>query len=222
MKTTAVSFFLIIILSVFLSPSAARSSESMGGKAFTAKGCGSCHSVERPSGKLSRAAVLAKKGPDLWYAGSKFREGFLERWLANPLPIRPLAYNSLEKKNSADHPRLEAGMAKSVASYLMSLKAEGLVPEAGIRPGVNVRGRISFIKKFACYGCHLVNVRGSLAGGLSGPSLEGTRDRLNPQWVYAYLRNQRAFTPVSRMPVYEGLATEAQMKALASYVSALK
>jgi len=85
-----------------------------------------------------------------------------------------------------------------------------------------VRGRIVFIKKFACYGCHLVKVRGTLAGGLSGPSFEGTRHRLNPDWIYAFLTNQRAFEPVGRMPVFSGLATDAQMRALAAYVAGLE
>lgn len=217
-------FFLFILFMVFSFSFAppARASESAGSKIFTAKGCGACHNVIRPEKALSRSDVLAKKGPDLWYAGSKFKEGFLASWLADPQPIRPLSYNSLTEKNSGGHPRLEAVKAESVASYLMSLRAETLVSPVGIRPGVNVRGRIVFIKKFACYGCHLVNVRGSTAGGLSGPSLVGTRERLNPQWLYALLTNQDAFTPVSRMPIYEGLATEAEMKALAAYTAGLK
>jgi len=109
-----------------------------------------------------------------------------------------------------------------VAMWLMTLKADELVRPAGILPAVNVRGRIVFIKKFACYGCHQVSVRGTLAGGLSGPSFAGVSKRLNPDWIYAFLTNPRAFAPVSRMPVYAGLAKKTEMKALASYVAGLK
>jgi len=146
----------------------------------------------------------------------------LPRWLADPQPIRPLAYNSLTKKNETGHPRLGKSEAEAVASWLMTLRANDLVRPVGVRPAVNVRGRIVFIKKFACYGCHLVKVRGTLAGGLSGPSFEGVKNRLNPEWIYAFLTNQRAFAPVSRMPVYKGLASASEMKALASYTAGLE
>ncbi len=221
-RLVLLSVFILTVVFSFLLSSAARAVESAGSKTFISRGCGSCHRTARPAGPVTRSSELAKKGPDLWYAGSKFREGFLASWLVNPTPIRPLAYNSLEEKNPADHPRLDVKTAASVASYLMDLKAADLMSSVEIRPGVNVRGRILFIKKFACYGCHLVNVRGNKAGGLSGPSLEGTVRRLNPQWIYSLLINQGAFTPVSRMPIYEGLAREAEIKALASYVAGLK
>jgi len=216
-------FFLLaaFIALCFLPLSPARGSGMAGRRIFMDAGCARCHRVTRP-GSLTRADFLAQKGPDLWYAGSKFKEAFLSSWLTAPRPIRPLAYNSLVKKNKADHPRLSASKAKAVALWLMTLKADDLIRPVGIRPGVNVRGRIVFIKKFACYGCHLVAVRGALAGGLSGPSFEGVRERLNPEWIYAFLTNPRAFLPVSRMPVYAGLAKKSEMKALASYVAGLK
>ncbi len=193
-----------------------------GGEIFRSRGCGACHSLKRRGTALTRRAFLAEKGPALWYAGSKFREGWLGKWLASPRPIRPLAYNSLKKKNTGRHPRLAPGEAAAVASYLMGLKAPDLVRPVGIRPGVNVRGRVVFIKRFACYGCHLVKVRRTIAGGLSGPSLVGARERLNPEWIYAFLTNQRAFEPVGRMPVYAGLTSDSKMKALAAYVAGLE
>ncbi|MFQ5353790.1 MAG: c-type cytochrome [Thermodesulfobacteriota bacterium] len=223
MKPTLLFFLsLALMLSSFCLASPARASGAAGSRAFVSRGCVKCHSVERPREALTREGELSKKGPDLWYAGSKFKDGFLASWLAAPAPIRPLAYNSLEEKNKGDHPALEAAEARAVASYLMGLKATDLVAPVGIRPAANVRGRVVFSKKFACYGCHLVGVRDESVGGLSGPSLEHTRERLNPDWIYALLTSQSAFAPVSRMPVYKGLASDADMKALASYVAAFE
>ncbi len=209
----------LVLLALALPVGAAAPS---GQKIFRQRGCTRCHATKKPSTTPTRRAFLAKKGPDLWYAGSKYRKGWISGWLRDPRPIRPLAFNSLTKKNPADHPRLAPKEAVAVEAYLMGLKAPDLVRPVGIMPGVNVRGRIVFIKKFACYGCHLVKVRGTLAGGLSGPSFEGTRHRLNPDWIYAFLTNQRAFEPVGRMPVFSGLATDAQMRALAAYVAGLE
>ncbi len=215
-------FFFSAILLALPTLAVAGGHDSPGRKVFMRRGCAQCHETKRPATPPTREAFFAKKGPDLWYAGSKFREGWLSNWLVDPRPIRPLAYNSLEEKNRADHPRLSLSEAREVEAYLMGLRADGLVQPVGIRGGVNVRGRIVFIKKFACYGCHLVRVRGNLAGGLSGPSLVGAHKRLNPDWIYAFLTRQRSFEPVGRMPVYEGLAGDRDMKALAAYVAGLE
>ncbi|MFQ5427466.1 MAG: c-type cytochrome [Thermodesulfobacteriota bacterium] len=222
MKPTLFLLLLALILSSLTVTSTAETSADGGARAFVSRECAACHRVARPEAALTRSAFLAQKGPDLWYAGSKFKEGFLASWLAEPAPIRPLEYNSLTEKNRAEHPRLKAAEARAVASYLMGLKATDLVAPVGIRPGANVRGRVVFSKKFSCYGCHLVGVRDGSVGGLSGPSLEHTRDRLNPDWIYALLTNQRAFLPVSRMPLYDGLASDSDMKAMASYVAAFE
>jgi cytochrome c1 len=60
-----------------------------------------------------------------------------------------------------------------------------------------------------------------MAGGLSGPSFVAASERLNPDWVYAYLKNPKAFKPVKMMPVYSGILNEAEMKELASYIGSL-
>src|SRR3989304_6454029 len=70
-----------------------------GKKAFEAGKCASCHQIAGPASEKSIKDQLSKKGPELWYSGSKFRAGFLEKWLANPLPIRPPVYNFLTQRN---------------------------------------------------------------------------------------------------------------------------
>lgn len=191
-----------------------------GKKVFDANKCAGCHQVEGPAREKTIKDQMAKKGPELWYAGSKFKAGFLEKWLAAPQPIRPLAYNSLTEKNRGDHPRLSPKDASEAASYLMSLKSAEVKP-LGIPAAESPRGRITFLKKQSCYGCHSMRVRGKMAGGLSGPSFVAASERLNPDWVYAYLKNPKAFKPVKMMPVYSGILNEAEMKELASYVGSL-
>jgi mono/diheme cytochrome c family protein len=191
-----------------------------GKKAFVANKCAGCHQVEGPAREKTIKDQMGKKGPELWYAGSKFKAGFLEKWLAAPQPVRPLAYNSLTEKNRGDHPRLSPKDASEVASYLMSLKSAEVKP-LGIPAAESPRGRITFLKKQSCYGCHSMRVRGKMAGGLSGPSFVAASERLNPDWVYAYLKNPKAFKPVKMMPVYSGILNEAEMKELASYIGSL-
>lgn len=191
-----------------------------GKKAFFANNCASCHQVEGPATEKTIKDQLSKKGPELWYAGSKFKDGFLAKWLADPRPIRPFVYNSITEKNRGEHPRLSQRDALDVAAFLMGLKSQDVAP-LGAPAADNPRGRIIFVKKQSCYGCHSVMVRGKMTGGLTGPALAGASVRLNPDWVYSYLRNPKAFKPVKMMPVYSGILNEAELKALASYVSSL-
>lgn len=191
-----------------------------GKKAFEANKCSGCHQVQGPAKEKTIKDQMAKKGPELWYAGSKFKAGFLEKWLVNPQPIRPLAYNSITEKNRGDHPRLTQKDAVDVTAYLMSLTSSEVKP-IGIPAADSPKGRILFIKKQSCYGCHIVMVRGKVAGGLSGPSFAGASTRLNPDWIYAYLKNPKVFKPVKMMPVYSGILNDAEMKELASYVGSL-
>jgi len=191
-----------------------------GRKIFDEKKCGSCHQATGPAREKTIKDQLAKKGPELWYAGSKFRPGFLKDWLANPKPIRPLQYNSITKKNTGGHARLSAAEATDVAAYLMSLTSNEVRP-SGIQPGDNPRGKRVFITKAACYGCHQLNSRDKVVGGLSGPSFVGASARLNVDWVYAYLTNPQVFKPVKDMPSYAGIIDERDMADLAAYVADL-
>lgn len=191
-----------------------------GKKLFDAKKCAGCHQIQGPAKEKTIKDQLAKKGPELWYAGSKFKQEFLVKWLASPLPIRPLEYNSLTKKNPNNHPKLSGKEASDVADFLMSLKSSDVKP-TGIQPSDNPKGRALFIKKQSCYGCHEVSVRGTTAGGLSAPSFIGAGTRLQTDWIYAYLANPKVFKPVKSMPVYTGILKDDEMKDLAAYVGSL-
>jgi len=101
-----------------------------GEEAFVANKCGECHTTQGPAPEKTIADQLAKKGPELWYAGSKFQQPWLQKWLQDPKPIRPLKYNSLSEENPGDHPVLAAADAESITQYLMSLTSADV--EAGV------------------------------------------------------------------------------------------
>lgn len=192
-----------------------------GRKIFEEKKCGACHQAAGPAKEKTIKDQLAKKGPELWYAGSKFKPGFLAAWLKKPEPIRPLHYNFITKKNAADHAKLSASEAANVAAYLMSLTSSDVKP-SGIMAGDNPKGKRIFITKAACYGCHQLNSKGNVVGGLSGPTFVGASLRLNVDWVYAYLVNPQVFKPVRDMPNYVGIIEKQDMADLAAYVAGLE
>ncbi len=192
-----------------------------GRRLFVEKGCTECHTTERPARVPTFQEFLKEKGPPLWYAGSKFRKDWLIKWLQAPEPVRPMAYNSLKERNPANHPALDGKEAEAVTEYLASLTTDR-VKRGIVKPKKTVRGRIIFEKKLGCYGCHLVRKGKRVVGGLSGPTLVGAGRRLNPDWIYAFLKDQNFFVPYTSMPIYVGIVTDREMRVLSGYVAAME
>ena len=125
------------------------SSYAAGGDAIFKKNCSSCHYTDGPAKEKTIADQLAKKGPELWYAGSKFQKVWLVAWLQNPIPIRPMKYNSLTEKNPGDHPKLSADDAAAVTDFLMGLTSSEVM--AGmLKAKASIMGRRIFIKDMPC------------------------------------------------------------------------
>ncbi len=188
---------------------------------FEAKKCQACHYTTGPAREKTIDDQLAKKGPELWYAGSKLQQPWLEKWLQDPKPIRPMKFNSLTQKNPDDHPRLADGDATAVTEYLMSLTSDEVVAGV-IKPKNNPKGRLIFKKKMPCSGCHQYPARKSVKGGMTGPTLVGAGTRLNPDWIFAYMKNPKVFKPVKSMPVFTGLLSERDMKNVSAFVATFK
>ena len=195
-----------------------RADPAAGQETFMGQDCTACHYTDGPAKEKTIDDQLAKKGPELFYAGSKFRREWREGWLQDPQPIRPLAYNSLTEENPGDHPKLAVADAANVTDYLMTLTSDAV--EAGvITPKRNPKGRQIFTKKMPCSGCHQYPARRKIAGGRSGPSLVDAGARLNPDWIYAYLKSPEVFKPVKAMPTFVGLLREKDMENVAAFVA---
>ncbi len=200
---------------------AGRADPAAGEKLFTDNKCNDCHYTQGPASEKSIDDQLAKKGPELWYAGSKFQKPWLEEWLADPKPIRPMKYNSLTEDNPGDHPKLAGGDATAVTEFLMTLTSSDV--KAGvIKAKKNPKGKLIFVKKMPCGGCHQYPKRKKVMGGRSGPTLVGANKRLNPDWIYAYMVNPQVFKPYKMMPVFAGLMHDKDMKKVSAHVASFK
>ena len=189
---------------------------------FEAKGCGECHYTDGPAKEKTIDDQLAKKGPELWYAGSKFQKKWMAKWLTDPKPIRPMAFNSLTEENKGDHPKLDKKEAKKMTAFLMGLTSDA-VKAGRVKPKKSAKGRLIFTKKMPCSGCHQYPAKKKkIKGGRSAPSLVGAKKRLNPDWVLAYLENPSVFKPVKAMPTFAGIPSAKDMMNVARYVSNFK
>ncbi|MCK4846291.1 MAG: cytochrome c [Deltaproteobacteria bacterium] len=212
--TIALLFFVVLFMSA--------EAEAAGKELFKAKGCAECHVTKRSAmvkEGLTTDALRDAKGPPLWYAGDKFKGGFLEAWLVSPTVIRLMEYYSETEDNKNNHPVLTQSEASEVSRYLMSLRS-GKVKQGVITPKATIKGRVIFEKNLGCYGCHQMRKKdGSIVGGFSGATLVGAGERLSGDWIYAYLNDQRYFQNVFIMPISKGLISDGEMRTLAAHIA---
>src|SRR6478736_222834 len=125
--------------------------------------CSGCHALVKPT-DTSLDRLLTRKGPDLWFAGSKFNADWLVTWLQDPKPIRPAGYpyfktikegpehDMPDSSKITPHPKLTKAAAESAAAALMALKAPDLVP-AGTFKGDTAGARMGALAFNKLRGC---------------------------------------------------------------------
>lgn len=78
------------------------------------------------------------------------------------------------------------------------------------------RGKNLYRNTYGCNGCHSLNDE----GGLVGPELDRAGFRLNPTWMYQWIRNPQAMKKHTRMPNLG--ASDADARALTYYLGTLR
>ncbi len=174
--------------------------------------CAGCHDLKGPAA-TTLEDFLSRKGPDLFYAGIKYNQEWLEQWLTNPKRIRPAGFryskNIKSAKGSDDvidydaltpHMALSADEAGSVTKTLMGFKVnEELVKKGALteKPADSFMGELNFEKFSGCLACHEIEPD---YGGVSGPEVYTISKRLQPDFIYSYLKSPQSFDPKSLMP----------------------
>jgi mono/diheme cytochrome c family protein len=180
-------------------------------KAYVEKECGGCHDLSGP-GVTTVAGVRARKGPDLFYAGNKYRQEWMAQWLQAPYRIRPAGmYYGRHIRSTPDgdvideatlnpHMVLDRTQAEKVAAYLMTLKAKsGLIEPGAYKPGkISLSmGELMFDKFRGCLACHQIEPG---YGGLSGPEVYTVANRLQADYLVSFMRRPMAWDPRTFMP----------------------
>lgn len=208
-----------------------------GGQALAASGaeilerdCTGCHDIEGPA-PTTLAGLHDRGGPDLFYAGNKYKRDWLERWLQAPKRIRPAGVyygkhvktvdgeDVIDESSLVEHPALDADDAAAVADALMALDANADL----IEKGAYVEGTISlsmgemmFDKFRGCMACHEVEPG---YGGLSGPEVYTAARRLQEDYMISYMRNPQAWDPRAFMP--NKRLSDGDLQKLVHYMRAL-
>lgn len=173
--------------------------------------CASCHNLSGPA-PATLQQLWERKGPDLFYAGNKYKEAWLAQWLQKPTRIRPAGMfyvnhikpgaksDEIDASTLITHLALGDVDAKAVAGALMKLTARSDL----IKPGDYQSGTIAlsmgemlFDKFRGCLACHEIEAG---YGGLSGPEVYTAGQRLQEDWMVSFLRNPQAWDPKTIMP----------------------
>ncbi len=208
MKLHAIAALLSVAFSAAALSGAALAAE---GDDILNKDCASCHNVKGPAAQTLKD-LWARKGPDLFYAGNKYREEWLASWLQKPQRIRPAGMyyrdhvkpgdkrDEVDAATLTDHVALSKDKATAVAAALMQLKPKSdLIAKEKIEQGTiaSFMGEMVFDKFLGCSACHRSDVD---QGGLSGPELYTASKRLQREFIASYIRSPQAWDPKIWMP----------------------
>ncbi len=179
------------------------------------QGCADCHQIEASAAAgRTLETYAARKGPDLFYAGSKYRVEWLRAWLAKPTPIRPAGLNPAERTRTeadgdhlvaapvAAHPPVAAAKLDAVVQALERLDwgRELLASAPATRVAVpSALAEMNFVKFKGCGSCHRTSPS---APPPSGPDLFAAYDRLRPEFIATVIATPQAWDPVAPMPGY--------------------
>jgi len=192
--------------------------------------CASCHNLTGPVAQTLEAA-FAKKGPDLSYAGNKYRQEWLVSWLQKPERIRPAGMyygnhikpgakgDEIDTSTLAPHVALSGVEATAIAAELIKLKPhDALISKEKIAPGTISKqmGEMNFDKFQGCMACHLIEPE---YGGVSGPELYSAAKRLQPEFMASFIRNPQAWEPKTWMPNKE--VSDGGIQKLVQYLEVL-
>jgi len=173
--------------------------------------CASCHALTGPA-PTTLDQLWQRKGPDLFYAGNKYRQEWIEQWLQQPTRIRPAGMfymnhitpgpkrNMVDESTLKQHIQLNQHDAKAIAETLANMKSHTALIQTekhngSISPGP--LGEMMFDKIYGCMACHQIEPG---FGGMSGPEVYTAGKRLKPEYMLSYIRNPQAWDPKIWMP----------------------
>ena len=192
--------------------------------------CVSCHELKGPAAQ-TLTELWKRQGPDLFYAGSKYKAEWLTSWLQNPMRLRPAGYHYVnnikpgkkwdvpDKAKLKPHMKLNKDDAEAVTSALMVLKASDELIKKGDFKGGSIStsfGEMVFDKFNGCMSCHAIEPN---FGGSSGPEVHTAGKRLQADYMVSFIRDPQAWNPKTAMPNKH--TAEPNIQKLVQYINAL-
>lgn len=155
-------------------------------------GCYGCHKVE------SSLHGTWNVGPSLEHIQSKLEPDWVVRWLHNPKEFRentkmPRIFH-LDNQQDEDAVNKDNAAIAGIAAYLDKHSEPVALEKA---PAGDVDAGKKVFEEVGCMGCHS---KGEIKGGSHGPELTGLGSKVNPDWLFTWLKNPKHYNPDTRMP----------------------
>ncbi|MEK6591336.1 MAG: c-type cytochrome [Nitrospinota bacterium] len=149
--------------------------------------CYSCHKIKGFGGDI---------GPDLSFEGSKVKKEWLLKFLKEPYKLNPLLSARMPNFFMPDED------IKVISDFIELSLATDKLSHINLAEEYNEdnikKGESLFKKKYGCIACHYVE--GAEIKGKVGPDLNKVGSRLNPDWIFSWLKNPQALHPNTIMP----------------------
>ncbi|HTX19698.1 MAG TPA: c-type cytochrome [Bacteroidota bacterium] len=160
---------------------------------FLESGCYGCHDIDGYKN-------LPKIGPQLNSIPAKLQPEWVYRWIRDPKN-----YNPHTRMPNFKLSEKEAG---AVTAYLFSIGKEStfsLDRPKGFYAGGSASLGKEHVENFGCKACHVIgdDVRVRNARGSSydiAPELTHAAGKLNPDWIFDWIKNPRHYNPTTKMP----------------------
>lgn len=174
-------------------------------------GCHGCHEIQS-------FTDLPKTGPDLNHVTRKTNIGWIYKWIFNPKEYLP--------HSRMPWMRLNEDETKAVTAYLNNISNDSdfQYVDSNYRGG-NVKRGERLIKSVGCQACHVIDGNEAVreSRGLSydrAPQLDWVGSKVNPEWLYDWIKNPKHYWSESSMPNLRLLNREA--KDIVSYLMSKK
>ncbi|HKF21335.1 MAG TPA: c-type cytochrome [Candidatus Angelobacter sp.] len=189
---------------------------NQGRRLLSTKGCVHCHAVTQPDGNTLKPD---DDPPLLTHIAEKTTRQWIYAWIKDPQAYASSATMpnfQLSDQDAADISAfLIAQSTPSGAAKNAPLSSPAQAPPADATAAATLYGS-SF-----CASCHAVqNAAGNLVGGDFGPELTRVGNKVNPDWLQAWLRDPGQYEPGTRMPHYR--FDEKQISLLSGFLLAKK
>jgi mono/diheme cytochrome c family protein len=185
-------------------PAAASTYDPQGefGKLVNDLACFGCHTM------YGRGRLVAT---DLTLEASAAKRDWIEGYFKVPYSLRPILTERMPNF------RLSDSEIKVLAEYMTRVfVADSLAHDVTLSAQAAEKGKALYEERFGCQGCHQIGGK----GGYVGPPLDKVADRLQPGWIFHWLKNPQALRPASIEP--NNRLTDQDAEALTAYLLTLK
>ncbi len=169
----------------------------MGEKIIYSQNCVACH-------KLSSIVPWQKKNaPDLSFEGFRVKREWLAEFLTEQKPIRPFGFYPGSGSRHPDF-RLSESEVATLTDYFVKQNGNfdftsSSFEQKKLTVFSMAKAQKLLKDKFSCLGCHQLGND----GGRIGPDLSSIKTRLQPDFVYQFIRNPKSIMPETIMPKIE-------------------